>query len=180
MRVQLTPHPALGHPDLTIDAEAEREGTELLLRYAVRGEVGRIRLPAASAQASRRDELWRHTCFEAFVRPARSEAYHELNLSLSNDWAFYHFEKRRSVRSDPDVPHLTFDYAAQTDRLTVRASIDLATLVSPAVPWELNLTAVIEDQAGNLSYWALAHPPGVPDFHDPDCFVLELPPPTAE
>ena len=26
-----------------------------------------------------------------------------------------------------------------------------------------------------MSYWALAHPPGKPDFHHPDCFALELP-----
>ncbi len=180
MRVELAPHPNLDHPDLAITAEAEREGTELLLRFAVRGAVERIRLPAASAPAQRRDELWRRTCFEAFIRPARSEAYHELNLSPSGDWAFYHFEGRRTGRSDPDLPALTFNYSATPTQLTLRASLELGTLVSPAVPWQLNLTAVIEDEAGRLSYWATAHPPGAPDFHHPDCFVLDLPPPTAE
>jgi hypothetical protein len=34
---------------------------------------------------------------------------------------------------------------------------------------------VIEEVDGGLSYWALAHPPGKPDFHDPNCFALELP-----
>jgi hypothetical protein len=180
MLVSLAPHPATNPADLTVTAEAERDGTELLLRYTVRGAVGTIRIPPLSAQAGRRDELWRHTCFEAFIRPARSEAYHELNLSPSNDWAFYHFENRRSGRSDPDVPSLSFNHIAAPDLFTLRASIDLATLVSPAVPWQLNLTAVIEHGDGNLSYWALAHPPGAPDFHDPDCFVIDLPPPTAE
>ncbi len=180
MRVELTPYAGLDHPDLTITAEAEREGTELLLRYTVRGLVDRILIPPASPQAERRNELWRHTCFEAFVRPARSEAYHELNLSPSNDWAFYRFENRRSGRSDPDVPSLSFNYMAAPGLFRLRASIDLATLVSPAVPWELNLTAVVEDRDGHLSYWAVAHAPGAPDFHHPDCFVIDLAPPTAE
>jgi hypothetical protein len=92
----------------------------------------------------------------------------------------YHFERRRSGRSNPDVPSLAFNHSAGEGLLTLRASIDLATLVSPAVPWELNITAVIEDDAGQLSYWATAHPEGAPDFHHPDCFVIELPPPTAE
>jgi hypothetical protein len=61
----------------------------------------------------------------------------------------------------------------------MRASLDLAILLSPAVPWDLALTAVIETEDSARSYWALAHPPGAPDFHDPDCFVLHLPPPTA-
>jgi len=25
-----------------------------------------------------------------------------------------------------------------------------------------------------LSYWALRHPPGGPDFHHADCFAMEL------
>jgi hypothetical protein len=38
----------------------------------------------------------------------------------------------------------------------------------------LGLCAVIEDALGRISYWALAHPPGRPDFHHPDCFALAL------
>jgi hypothetical protein len=41
----------------------------------------------------------------------------------------------------------------------------------------LGLSAVIEEANGRLSYWALAHPPGKPDFHHSDCFALELPAP---
>jgi hypothetical protein len=55
-------------------------------------------------------------------------------------------------------------------------------VVDPAenLPLHLNLTAVIEEQSGQKSYWALTHPPeGPPDFHHPACFVLELPPATA-
>jgi hypothetical protein len=179
MRAELVPHPTATPADLTITVEAEREGTELLLRFAVRGAVQGIRLPPASTPAQRRDELWRHTCFEAFIRPSRSEAYHELNLSPSYDWAFYHFERWRSGRSNPDLPALAFDYTGDPSLIQVRASMELGTLLSPAVPWQLNLTAVIEDEAGQLSYWALAHPADAPDFHHPDCFVLELPPPAA-
>ena len=41
--------------------------------------------------------------------------------------------------------------------------------------WRLGLAAVIEETDGNRSYWALAHPPGDPDFHHSDCFALALP-----
>jgi hypothetical protein len=33
---------------------------------------------------------------------------------------------------------------------------------------------VIEAADGSLSYWALRHPPGKPDFHHRDAFALEL------
>ncbi|MGH8770025.1 MAG: hypothetical protein ACREV2_02415, partial [Burkholderiales bacterium] len=39
---------------------------------------------------------------------------------------------------------------------------------------KLALTAVIEDENGKLSYWALEHPPGKPDFHHQVAFALEL------
>jgi hypothetical protein len=166
-------------PDLSVTAQAERYGTELLLRFDVTGAIDRLLFPPASPTPLRRDELWQHTCFEAFARPSRSPAYHELNLSPSGDWAFYHFGNRRAGRSYPDLDPPAVDIDASPERLSLRASLDLGTLLSPAVPWDLNLTAVLEASDGIRSYWALAHPAGDPDFHDPDCFVLHLPPPTA-
>ncbi|HEY0337828.1 MAG TPA: hypothetical protein VGC70_10865, partial [Burkholderiales bacterium] len=38
----------------------------------------------------------------------------------------------------------------------------------------LAVSAVIEARDGSLSYWALKHPPGKPDFHCSDAFVLGL------
>ena len=43
--------------------------------------------------------------------------------------------------------------------------------------WVAGVSAVIEEADGTKSFWALAHPPGGPDFHHPACFTLELPPP---
>jgi hypothetical protein len=43
----------------------------------------------------------------------------------------------------------------------------------------LGLSAVIEEDDGVVSYWALKHPPGPPDFHHASGFVLELEPHVA-
>ena len=45
--------------------------------------------------------------------------------------------------------------------------------------WQMGLSAVLEETDGTKSYWALAHPPGAPDFHHPDCFALDIPAPDA-
>ena len=42
-------------------------------------------------------------------------------------------------------------------------------------PARASLAAVIEEEDGAKSYWALAHPPGKSDFHHTDCFVARLP-----
>jgi len=47
--------------------------------------------------------------------------------------------------------------------------------VDAAVTWELGLSAVLEEQDGAKSYWALAHTSPAPDFHDPGCFIARLP-----
>jgi hypothetical protein len=39
----------------------------------------------------------------------------------------------------------------------------------------MGISAILVERDGRKSYWALAHPPGEPDFHHPDCFALELP-----
>jgi hypothetical protein len=46
----------------------------------------------------------------------------------------------------------------------------------PDVYLSLGLAAVIEDLNGALSYWALKHPPGKPDFHHSDNFALQIEP----
>jgi hypothetical protein len=48
--------------------------------------------------------------------------------------------------------------------------------LAEAGDWQLNISTIIEEANGRKSYWALAHPPGKADFHNPDCFVLHLPP----
>jgi hypothetical protein len=46
--------------------------------------------------------------------------------------------------------------------------------VSDAQALRVGLAAVIEEKSGALSYWALRHAPGKPDFHHPDAFALTL------
>jgi hypothetical protein len=56
------------------------------------------------------------------------------------------------------------------------ASLDMTPLsdLRGDVPWRMGISAVIEEKNGNISYWALAHPKGKPDFHHRDCFTLQI------
>jgi hypothetical protein len=58
----------------------------------------------------------------------------------------------------------------------LQVALDLDWLTSPAagVGLRLGLSAVVEDKARVLSYWALKHPAEKPDFHHADGFVIEL------
>jgi hypothetical protein len=171
------------HPDSRCDAATHIEvyisrgrTGNLLLHYYLAG-IGEIVIPP-HAGWTRADELWRHTCFEAFLRPAQGEAYYEFNFSSSTQWAAYRFGGYRSGMRDATeigAPSIELRYNAEYFELRAHLKLDgLPDLPSDSV-WRLGLSAVIEETGGRLSYWALAHPPGKPDFHHSDCFALELP-----
>jgi len=61
------------------------------------------------------------------------------------------------------------------DRLELDAEIRPECL-PPGRSLRLGLCAVVEDAHGELTYWALRHPTGQPDFHHRDAFVLSLGP----
>jgi hypothetical protein len=161
-----------------VDTRLEREPSgSLTLRYVLRADMLQVRIPP-QAPSIRADGLWAHTCFEAFIAPAAGAGYYELNFSPSRQWAIYSFEAYRQGMSPTDVtvpPKLTV--RAFDDRLELDATILLDDLkaLQAARTLKLAVTAVVEDDGGTLSYWALKHAPGKPDFHHTDGFALELP-----
>jgi hypothetical protein len=175
MRTILTLHPDGRCAAVTaIAAEVERpEAGVLSLRYVVTGAMDGLVLPPPAA-AERTDELWRHTCFEAFIGAPDQAGYDEINLAPSGQWAAYRFDGYRQGMA-PLEPYrvLAMAMSATDHGLELSATLCLEHLA--ARPWRLGLSAVIEETNGRISYWAMAHPAGRPDFHHRDGFALELP-----
>lgn len=149
------------------------EGNRLWLRYHVESRLDQLVLPRP-AQPIRADGLWQTTCFEAFLRLSDSQAYVEYNAAPSSEWAAYHFEAYRKAMSalPMDVaPEIACD--AGESHFALEAKYQLPDLWA-GQPLQLGISAVIEEAGGAKSYWALAHPPGKPDFHHGDCFVYQL------
>ena len=48
--------------------------------FVLQADLTRLALPVRRT-GERRDELWRHTCFEAFVSAAEGSGYYEFNFS---------------------------------------------------------------------------------------------------
>ncbi len=148
----------------------------LQLRWRVEG-AGNVVLPPLAGN-HRRDELWRTTCFELFIRNGPGEGYAELNFSPSENWAAYDFSAprkdmaERAVSRDPVItPRLGGNI------LIVDVALRLADL--PHLPAAFAMTAVIEEAGSATSYWAMHHGSERPDFHDPACFIGRLAAPEA-
>jgi hypothetical protein len=181
MRLALRLHPDSDcHAATRIDVDVARGmAGDLRLSYRVTGRVADLRLPPV-AEPTRTDELWRHTCFEAFVRSSGDAGYHEFNVAPSARWAAYRFDGYRSgmrAAAGIGVPRIAVRSSPEQYTLQAALALDgLASLPRDAT-WRLGLSAVIEEASGRISYWALAHPPGKADFHHADCFAAELAPP---
>src|SRR5262245_27252521 len=106
MRQALKLHPDFLCPSvegIAVDV-AQPRPSRLTLRYIVTGKLKKLRVPPVTTSV-RADELWRHTCFELFVRPSPDAAYYEFNISPSTQWAAYQFNEYRSgMRPATDIP----------------------------------------------------------------------------
>jgi len=183
---QLVRHPTTPAPVVSlveVRALQTADGS-LQLAYCLRGDMARLRIPEPTA-SERRDRLWEHTCFEAFVSVAGTAAYREYNFSPAGEWAAYAFTVYRQRDRNwalAAAPEITTRLTA--GRLELEATLAAAALPPRAsgVPLLLGLAAVVEAADtvdGSHSYWALRHPAALPDFHHRDGLALELVPPPA-
>ena len=160
---------------IEVQASIQPDGS-LFLRYRLRGDVARLRLPQ-SPSPERQDSLWQHTCFEAFVGGVGDTAYREFNFSPSGQWAAYAFTAYRQ-RDESFVAPLAPQIVTRLSAGRLEMDVTLPPLCLPAADrLQLALAAVVEADDigdGRHSYWALRHTAERPDFHRRDAFALEL------
>jgi hypothetical protein len=179
MNVTLTPHPDSPGPAVqALTAVVTRTKTGVAVRYELLGDLGALVIPELLAPAQA-DELWKHTCFELFIRRADETGYVEFNMAPTGHWAAYSFERQRSgMKNIAEVGGIPIGTLTTDDAFILRTEIDLSSVKDlPGGEWTVAVTTVVEAADGKRSYWALAHPQGKADFHHPDGFVLKLPAP---
>src|SRR5690606_12575250 len=171
-------HPLVAHPDhppLAITGIEARvigsDASSLRVRWRIEG-AQQLVVPAFAGRG-RAEGLWQTTCFELFLRPQGGADYMELNLSPSERWNAYDFSDYRQDMRERPFPREPECMLRQGSTFAIfDASIPLGGL--PSEDCALGLSAVIEEQGGTRSFWALAHEEREPDFHAPACFAARL------
>ncbi len=173
MRFRLLPYPSDAPPPFTaVEADVWRERDLLHFVYRVSGAAD-LKAPPLSPPM-RRDGLWRTTCFEAFIKPGAGANYLEFNFSPSGAWAAYHFDgyRRGMTNADVTAPEINWRAPGRTVELAARIE-DRGLGLSPSA--RLGISAILETNQNEKSYWALAHTGDKPDFHRADAFIARLP-----
>lgn len=168
-------HPSSKNEHVRVLEAGASVGQKILrVTFHLDAHLSGLRIPAP-AEIARGKELWRHTCFEVFVRAKGAQNYFEFNFSPSRAWDSYGFSSYREGGVMAEEPVTQINVAGGHGVLWLDALVMLDRLpVALQRPLQLGLAAVIEDRAGATSWWALKHGPGKPDFHHADTFALEL------
>ncbi len=152
------------------------DGGALAFTHILKGDLTRLRIPPPG-RAQRADRLWRHACFEAFISVKGEREYYEFNFAPSGEWSVYAFSNYRAsapLTEKIPAPEIAVRRAEESLELDAVVSVVGALGIRPGASLKLALAAVIEDERGGFSYWALKHAAGKPDFHHFDSFALEL------
>ena len=169
----------------TVEPELREQETRLRFHYSLEGPIDQLVVPAPLPQTPRHDDLWQHTCFEAFLARPGSEAYWELNLAPSGAWNLYRLDGyRRNLRPDPACRGTGIRWRADAQKATLEACLSLppelaaeaGSHANGSMALDVGLTAVLERQDGQCEYWALCHAGSEADFHRRESFSLRLRP----
>lgn len=175
LRAALSCHSSTPEPEVaSIEAAVLLpDDGSIALAYTLYGRTDSLDIPEPRPPVFR-DELWRRTCFEVFLKPGEGPAYLEFNFSPSGEWAAYAFTAYRvgitplALRNAP-----LLQWQREAARLELIATLPAEALIADKEGMRIALSAVIEEQSGTITWWALKHPVGQPDFHHPESFVLE-------
>lgn len=164
---------------LRLEGRLRRQGEHLRITYRLSGDLASVVFPApAVAPPERADDLWQHTCFELFLAAEGEAPYWEVNLATNGAWNLYRLSAyRQGLAPVPDRDALPFRVMTAAGMLELTLHLPLPRELIEACrqrPLRLGVTAVIERQGGELSYWALAHGGPVADFHRREDFLLCL------
>jgi len=176
VNIELTCHPETPGPEVQGLWACVRRSRSLDLVFELRGNLAHLNIPKPGPK--RFDEkLWEHTCFEVFVGLKGEEGYHEFNVSPSGAWAAFVFQRRRERIEDACTlePISTIDGSETQLRVKLQIPLEALSVKHPHAALRIGLSVIVEDAAGDRSFWALHHPPGRPDFHHPEAFALVLP-----
>lgn len=145
----------------------------LTLRYRIFAQPRDILLPPPLPPGVG-ENLWQHTCCEAFIAAVNRPEYREFNFSPSGQSAAYRFTdyRQRDTGFSPSI-HPQVSLHCLNNQIVLDAILD-KNLLPSGLKLEIGLSCIIEATDRRKSYWALRHCAAQADFHQRQSFTLTL------
>lgn len=118
---------------------------------------------------NRADELWKHTCFEAFWAEPGKPDYWEFNVAANGIWNIYYFNSYRSPsppQESYDFELIKFEFSSTKLSALLNCNVAITSL-------EAALTSIIKTNLNQTLYFATCHSGTKPDFHIRESFQLK-------
>ena len=161
--------------DYEITGALARRGPRLAIRYALRGRLAELAIPAPAVAPARRHGLWEGTCFELFLAVKDAPGYWEFNLSPAGHWNVYRFsDYRQGMEEEMAFTSLPFRVQSGWDSLLLVLELGMDSILSSNQALEVAIAVVTQRRNGEVIYWALTYAGPQPDFHRRDGFIIEL------
>jgi len=174
----LKPFPVSGStqaPDLRITGSIDRHNNTLSIVYELSGNVSKVQIAAPSDTPTRKHDLWQETCFEFFLGIKNSPIYWEFNLSPVGHWNVYRFDDyRQGMREETAYASFPFHIRTQQNMLSLNLRCGLDAIVPFNQILEVAITAVIKQNDGEITFWALSHERPEANFHERRSFIIRL------
>ncbi len=172
----LIPFPDLNIPDIQITGRISRRDNLLTVQHELTGEIKNIFFPTVSSCPTRKDNLWKTTCFEFFLAIPDHPHYWEFNMSPSGDWNTYRMDAYRQIGlcEEASIQRLPFSIQMRAECFIVETILDLTLIVEEDQQIQAAITSVIQETNAHETYWALMHPGPQADFHRREGFIIQL------
>ncbi len=158
-----------------IQGSISMQDNAINLTFHLDGDIDKIQWPALSLSPKRTMGLWQATCFELFVSNPNENTYHEFNLSPSGDWHSFRFSDYRIDMATSDRLLLgTMEQSRNIDRITLDVSIECLIPGNITNLFQVGLSAVLLDESGQQTCFALSHEGPTPDFHCHRSHLIKL------
>lgn len=160
--------------DLVISGRVVRSQSSLTVEYTLTGAVEGLEVPPATdAPPSRRDHLWKNTCFEVFIGLTDSPRYWEVNTAPNGDWNVYRFDDyRQAMVAESACREIASTWQPLTKGYYLTVELPTEEWLAIDQPLAIGVSSVLKTDS--ISHWALDHPGEQPDFHRRDTFSLAV------
>jgi hypothetical protein len=176
--IPFSPTPETTQAGLELSGESRLEAGSLLLIFNLKVSdaqfLMRLVPSAETLNPLRQDELWKATCFEAFISKPNTDGYFEFNGSANGAWNLYEFDSYRTGMREVSLgasrpPELVIRELHEKEwRLGYRIPLAVLQVGEQGRVGEgigsLSMTAVLKS-GEHTTYWAFKHPGAKPDFH---------------